>query len=357
MRREIVDFDKATAAELGLGEYSKSTYKSLVLAGVGAYRPKGRKPDISDVPGVGRDLYLAAKDETLGLPDDMIFAAGPFLRFAHDLGVQPDMITTETLRLYYEHRMAGGTKTQAKEKKHVKRVAAFFYEEAAGEPALAGFGVRPVAVPFADGRDKYRMTDALLAPVLKEFDEKVAPWARGEMSRDGLTRAELVTRLDAEEPQLLGKQGRLQRYLGKDPNSGARRATRRSSRPASCRATAPGMARRRETRRGYVVAFCKALQAGGDYLVELIEELALDRHRGGRDGALRSQHWQVRERLCRQRPEDAQEDRPRLLWVFSGGPREDRGPDRGVRRRSRRNLGAQQVETAGVHPDATRRVH
>jgi integrase/transcriptional regulator with XRE-family HTH domain len=272
-RREVVDLlEKATGAELGLSVGSKATYKSLILAGLDAYKPRGRKRDISDVPGSGRDLYRAAKDKALGFPADMIFAAGPFLLYACDQGIPLGQITTETLRLYFEYRMASGTKTETKEKKHTKRVAAFL-TRVASEPALTRFGVRPVAHPFADGRDKYQVPDHLLASVLKEFDEKVAPWTRGEMSRDGLTRAELVARLDAEEPELSGKEALLQRFVGKDPKS------RREARDKAFREA--GFLPRDQTwqnstaatRRGFVIAFCKALHAGAGYLVESIDEM------------------------------------------------------------------------------------
>jgi integrase/transcriptional regulator with XRE-family HTH domain len=272
-RREVVDLlEKATGAEFGLSTGSKATYKSLILAGIDAYKPRGRKRDISDVPGICRKLYLAAKDGDLGFPEDMIFAAGPFLLYAHDQGIPLGQITTEALRIYFEYRMASGTKTEAKEKKHTKRVAAFL-TRAASEPALADFGLRPVDHPFPDGRDKYQVPNHLLAPVLREFDEAVAPWTRGEMSRDGLTRAELVARLDAEEPELSGKEALLQRFVGKDPKS------RREARDKAFREA--GFLPRDQTwqgstaatRRGYIVAFCKALHAGAGYLVESIEEM------------------------------------------------------------------------------------
>ena len=272
-RREVVDFfEKATGAELGLTDGSKATYKSLIMIGLDVHKPRGRRRDISDVPGIPRDLYLAAKDDVLGFPQDMIFAAGPFLLHAHDQGIALGEITTETLRLYFEHRMASGTKIEKTEKKHTKRVAAFL-TRVANEPALAGFAVQPVAHPFSDGRDKYQVPDHLLAPLLKEFDEQVVPWARGETSRDGLTRAELVARLDAEEPQLNGKEALLQGFVGKDPKS-RREARDKAFREAgflprdqTWQGETPG------TRRGYVVAFCKALHAGCGYLVESVAEL------------------------------------------------------------------------------------
>jgi hypothetical protein len=53
--------------------------------------------------------------------------------------------------------------------------------------------------PFDDKRSKFGVDDALLVPLLEEFDHRIAPWARGQISRDGIVYKDFIALLDAEE--------------------------------------------------------------------------------------------------------------------------------------------------------------
>ena len=75
--------------------------------------------------------------------------------------------------------------------------------------AFRQFRLPAVAHPFADGRDKYKVDDTLIAPILEDFDRRIVPWARGDISRSGETRQAFIARLDAEDTDASEKKARL----------------------------------------------------------------------------------------------------------------------------------------------------
>lgn len=270
-RRKIVEiFDRATPAALGLTRGSKATYKSDILAGVDAARTPARARDVSDITGPWRKLHLAV--QAADYPLDLSAVAGPFFLFAHDRGIATSDVAPEVLRSYFDDRCTQEQRTEAGERKAVKRVASLL-TRVANDPAFAHFGVRPVAHPFPDGRDKYGVGDALFADLLAEFDARVAPWVTGAVSRDGLSRSELVARLDAEAPVLTGDEALLARFCGSDPES------RRAARDAEMLRigflphdrTWSGNTLR--TRRGYVLSVAKSVYAATGVTIRSVAQL------------------------------------------------------------------------------------
>lgn len=270
-RREIVEiFDRATPAEFGLSKGSMGTYKSDILAGVDAMHVRARGRDVSDISGPLRDLHLAVQEA--GYPLDCTAVAGPFFLYLHDQGIAIPEVTPDVLHAYHVARLATAKRTEDGVRKAVKRVATLM-TRVAGDPRFAHFGARPVAHPFEDGRDRYGVSDALFGDLLEEFDTQVAPWVSGSASRDGLTRSELVARLDAAEPVLTGDEALLARFCGADPES--RRAERDEEmlRVGFLPRDRTWSAKTLETRRGYVVSAAKAIHAGTGVTIRSVAQL------------------------------------------------------------------------------------
>lgn len=274
-RGEIVAiFDKATPAEFGIRQGSFATYKSDILAGIDAVHRPTRKRDISDITGPWRDLHVAILEAGYRL--DYSAVAGPFFLHAHDRNVSLSEVCPDVLMAYCQFRVAGGFRTEENARKDTKRVAALI-TRIAEDPAFSSFGIRPVAHPFPDGRDRYGVSTEFFGDLLAEFDTRVAPWVTGEMSRDGMTRSELIAKLDAEAPALSEEDAALERYIGKDPES------QRAERDAEMQRI--GFLLRDQTwsnktlacRRGYVISIAKAVYSTTQIRIGSVDRLCQPR--------------------------------------------------------------------------------
>lgn len=184
------------AAAHGMADSTFSTYAShlrdLFDVAAGSSRPRSMR----DVVGPWRNLYDAVKDSD---PKDYETAAvGPFFVWADGAGLGIGDVCPESFDAYLAFRLASGKVTMT-EGKHRDTVLEVFsvWNRLAGSEAFRAMGVREVASPFRDGRDRYGMPEELLAPLLAEFDTRVLPWARGETSPEGVP---VDTILDALEP-------------------------------------------------------------------------------------------------------------------------------------------------------------
>ncbi|SHF20479.1 Phage integrase family protein [Ruegeria intermedia] len=274
-KQEVIDFfDHHTPASFGLTKGSMATYRSMLLKAAGTGQSRQRKQRIDDIGGIYKDVHVAIRNSDL--PVSTRLASGSFLLFLHDQNIQPSEISTETLADYYRHRTEISPKGEKQCEKHVREIATLL-RKLSIHPDFSRFGFVAAPHPFEDGRDKFGVDDAQIAPLLAEFDARVAPWVTGQMSRDGLSRAEFIASLDAMEQPVSDKKARL-RSAKKARAARAGKPTHKSSSALMTdkrflvgrdRWSEKTLARRR----GYVISMAKAIVAAADVVPETIEEL------------------------------------------------------------------------------------
>lgn len=271
-RRAVIDFfaeNRPTTFGLTPGSYA--TYKSDILDTIDSATCVPRKRTVQDIAGP----YRTVQDLVRGsdLPEDLKNSAGSFLTYLHDREIEPGDITTETLRADYDHRLASARTTEKASRKHVKRIAALL-ERLAADPVFATYGFTAPPHPFEDGRDKFGIADELIAPLLADFDARVAPWARGEMSATGMSREDFIARLDRDTAGADPKKDRLrQRRKGRKTESKTDRREKKLKEYGFLLPRDRWAESTLANRRAQVVAAAKALAAETGYVVETLEDL------------------------------------------------------------------------------------
>lgn len=282
-RHDVIDFfARHNAASLGLSKGSRSTYKCDILAAIDQHGGRNRPRGIADIGGTLADAYDAAKDADI--PTDCRLKAGPFFVYLYDRGIRPSQITTRTLSDYFAYRLETGVVTEAKCRKHVGNVVTLL-RHLETHPSTSHFGFVAVTSPFSDRRDKFGVNTGILEALLTEFDTQIAPWAAGEVSRDGLTYKSFLDALDREEQEeadpLSEIRARLQKSVaeksrlpGQSPK--VERVERREAKMREYgfltqddRWSEDTIA----TRRGYVISLAKALAVSHDIVVPGIRAL------------------------------------------------------------------------------------
>lgn len=277
-RYDVIDFfARHNAASLGISKGSRSTYKSDILAAIDQHEVRNRPRGVADIGGIWADAYSAAKKADI--PEDCRLKAGPFLVYLHDHGLTPEQVTSDTLAEYYAYRLETGVMTEAKCRKHVANVVTLL-RHLETNPSTAHFGFAAVVSPFSDRRDKFGVGADLLADVLSEYDARVAPWARGEISREGLTYEDFLDQLDREEQTqdddpLSDFRARLQKSVAEKSRLPRQspKAERVERRQAKMREYGFLTTNDRwsddtiVTRRGYVISLAKALAGSHDMVV------------------------------------------------------------------------------------------
>lgn len=277
-RHDVIEFfDRHNAASLGLSKGSRSTYKSDVLAALDACGARNRKRGVADLTGVYADVHAALKESAI--PDSYAMLAGSFFIFLQDRGISHQAITTAVLAEYFAHRMNVSTASEQRCRRHVKDVCTLLSHLAAC-PETAHFGFQPVLHPFANQKDKFDVDNALLAPLLAEFDTCVAPWLLGERSREGLTKEDFIASLDRQDVVVTDKKAALRRNKAmKAALPGANGEQKPENNDEALLKNGFLTARKRwskktlATRRGYIVSLAKALAASCDVVPETIAEL------------------------------------------------------------------------------------
>ncbi|MHA7876354.1 tyrosine-type recombinase/integrase [Roseivivax sp.] len=279
-KQDVIDFfDANTAARFNLSEGSYATYRWALIKAVGRGEARRRKRRIDDTAGVYRDVHQAIKDSTL--PESARLSAGSFLLFLHDADIAPGEISTAVLGDYYNHRIAVSPKSEARCEKHVREIATLL-KRLASDTEFSSFGFVAAAHPFADARNRYGVAEEVIAPLMVEFDGRVAPWALGQMSRDGKTREDFIAELDArddEEPvadkkallrakrkQTAQRPGQPEHSCGNARNDAIRKAGFLVGKGKWSEETL-------KKRRGYVTSIAKALSASVGIVPDSIEEL------------------------------------------------------------------------------------
>ena len=196
----------------------------------------------------------------------------------------PEQVTSATLADYYAYRLETGTVTEAKCRKHVCNVSTLL-RHLETNPSTSSFGFLAVASPFSDRRDKFGVDTSTLEALLTEFDTQVAPWAAGEISRDGLTYESFLEALDREEHEEADPLSEIKAQLQKSVAEKSRlpgqssktdRVERRESKMREYGFLTQDdrwSAETTATRRGYVISLTKALAASHDLVVPSIRAL------------------------------------------------------------------------------------
>lgn len=279
-KQDVIDFfDSNLAARFNLSSGSYATYRSALVKAVARDQARERKRSITDIAGHYQEVYKAIQSGDL--PNSAKYACGPFLVFLHDKEIAPGDITSETLSIYYNYRVETSSKSAARCEKHVREISTLL-DHLASAPQLSHFGFVPADHSFDDGRDKFRVEPELIAPLLKEFDTRVAAWAQGKASRDGLSRAEFIARMDQHEAagEISAKKVKLRvKRQEKARRSGQVTKQDTPSRSELLRQAGFLVGKHTwndktlATRRGYIVSLAKAVAASAEVVPETIEEL------------------------------------------------------------------------------------
>lgn len=188
-------FDANQAASFGVTPATYTVYRSEILS---ALRPepvrKGRY--ILQMTGPYRAVHdLTVKAE---LPPAFRWRSTPFLWYLHDHGICPSGITSETLTDYYRFCLEVELLPEDRARRRAQD-AGQYISLMAEHPAFADFGFGPVAISFRNHSIKYDVPRHIADALLAEFDGRVVPWVRGEMSNRGESWRDYITRLDAGE--------------------------------------------------------------------------------------------------------------------------------------------------------------
>lgn len=277
-RRDVIDYFETQNAEgFGVAPGTYATYKSDVLKALNIALGRQRPRNVSDIGGEHGALHDAITDNPV--PQSWKLISGSFLIYLHDREIALWAITSDVLADYFAHRLEVSSKTEAKCRAHVAEIAHMITLLSRHE-AFRQFRLPAVKHPFADGRDKYKVDGTLIVPILEDFDRRIVPWARGEVSRSGETREAFIARLDAEDTDVSDKKARLRaaraarrQRSGKtdrpEGKSDAAKLAKNGFLTRKCQWSAPTVA----TRRGYVASLAKAIIAATEIVPDSLEEL------------------------------------------------------------------------------------
>lgn len=277
-RAEVLEFLGASkAATFKLSPGSFANYKAEILSAISDGGVRERRRSVVDIGGVWADVHALIVASDSDLKDDFKFIAGSFLVFLHDAGIKPSDVTGDTLAAYYAHRLETSAKSEAVCRKHVKRIANLV-SALSSDVRFAAFGFAAVKHPFGDKRDRFGVSDADIAPLMKQWDDQVTPWAMGRASRDGQTREKFIETLDELDQQTSDKKARLRKKRAARGVSGERKAGA-SERDELLRrhgfltGTSRWNEKTARIRRGYVSALAKSFRATTGETIEDLDEL------------------------------------------------------------------------------------
>lgn len=277
-KQDIIDFFVSNSAgRFNLSKGSYATYKSVILGALRDASSSQRKRGVADIEGVYREIHdrVCASDISYSLR----LKGGSFWVYLDGADIASDQVTDQTITDYFNHRVevsASGVDTC---EKHVKEITNLVGKLAV-HPDFGLYGFKPVNHPFADGRDKYGVANDEISELLAEFDERVAPWASGQASRDGTSKADFLAELDARDDAVSDRKAKLlQKRKAKKARPGQDKSPDRERKDSVLRQN--GFLTKREQwspntlncRRGYVVSIAKSLMASTDMAPLSIEEL------------------------------------------------------------------------------------
>lgn len=188
------DANRPATFDLTAGTYA--VYRSEVLS-VLKPEPVRKGRYILQMHGIYREIHdLTVISE---LPAALRWRCSPFLWFLHEHEIMPPDITGDTLMEYYQFNLDVEQLSEDRARRRAKD-AATYISHMLTRPEFATFGFVPVQISFRNRSIKYDVPEGVADAILKEFDERVVPWARGEASNAGESWSAYIERLDAIEP-------------------------------------------------------------------------------------------------------------------------------------------------------------
>ncbi len=188
-------FDTHTPATFGVTPGTYAVYRSEVLS-VLKPDPVRKRRYILQMEGVYREVHDRTVDSEM--PEAFRWRCSPLLWYLHERAIAPPDITVDTLMQYYQFSLDVEQLPEERARRQAKD-AARYISYLAGDPDFAEFGFSPVEITFPNRSIKYDVPRGIADALLQEFDNRVVPWARGEISNQGETWAEYIARLDAAE--------------------------------------------------------------------------------------------------------------------------------------------------------------
>ncbi|MEM5545033.1 site-specific integrase [Sulfitobacter sp. AS92] len=188
-------FDANKPATFGVTVGTYGVYRSEILSVLRA-DPVRKGRYILQMKGIYRDVH----DRTVrsGVPQEFRWRCSPLLWYLHDHDVAPSDINTDTLTAYYQ--FCCNIEQLGEERARRRAQDAGKYISLMSEHGdFAEFGFLPVEIALPNRSIKYDVPKGISDALVTEFDKRVVPWARGEVSNQGETWGEYIARLDTAE--------------------------------------------------------------------------------------------------------------------------------------------------------------
>ncbi|UOA16972.1 site-specific integrase [Sulfitobacter dubius] len=188
-------FDTNRPATFKVTSGTYAVYRSEILS-VLKPEPVRKGRYILQMDGVYREVHdLTVK---AGLPPAVRWRCSPLLWYLHERAVVPSEITSDTLMEYHRFCLDVEQLPDDRARRRAQD-AAKYISLMAEHPDFAVFGFSPVEVTFPNRSIKYDVPRDIADTLLQDFDKRVVPWARGEISNQGETWEEYIARLDTVE--------------------------------------------------------------------------------------------------------------------------------------------------------------
>ena len=264
-------FDENRPATFGLTKGSYAVYRSEILS-VLKPDPVRKHRYILQMTGIWREVHdLTVQAD---LPPAFRWRCSPLLWFLDERDISPAEVTPEILMDFYRFSLT----TEMLEEDRARRRAldaAKYITLLSDLPEFAKFGFSPVEVRFRNRSIKYNVPADIANPLLADFDCRVAPWARGEMSNIGERREDYLKRRDDEAvPATISDKKR--RWKTGAAYQG-RRAREKDTRTGTAEGFVPSSNRWNDatvkSARASISTCVKALYEAEGYRIETIEEL------------------------------------------------------------------------------------
>ncbi len=262
-----------TAAAQGVEPNSFSTYASHLRDVADLVARTGRPLQIRDVTGPWRQAYDQMSEHGFTEWDKGL--AGPFLAWCSGQGIGIRDVVPETFQSYLNMRLTSGklTASEAKHRKVAMEVHRL-WNRLATQDAYRDLGMRAVASPFGDDRNRYGMPPELLEPLLAEFDRHVVPWVRGETAPDGTPVDVILDRLSPVQVTSGNcKLAQAKKYIGKSSRTGRKDREARLSAAGVLLSRAQWQYNTVRKARAGIKSLAMALWSQTGVVLESIEEL------------------------------------------------------------------------------------
>lgn len=264
-------FNENRPATFGLSKGSYAVYRSEILS-VLKPDPVRKRRYILNMSGVWRDVH----DLTVlaDLPPAFRWRCSPLLWFFDERKIAPGEVTEVILMDFYRFSVDVEKLEEHRARRRVKD-AARYINLLSNTPEFKNFGFLPIDIKFKNRSIKYDVPAGIADTLLADFDQRVAPWVRGELSNSGETEADYIKRLDDEQP--LATISEKKRLWKSGEATKKRKAQARSAGAVANHGFMPTSNRWKDpsikSARASVSTCVKALYESEGYKIETIEEL------------------------------------------------------------------------------------